>query len=139
MVIHNFKCKNSCTLIVVTILLLLSTNRSFAQTVQNYEGTWYNKETKRYISISFDTETDYATINDWIGKNNQQQADAYKAYIKDDKLILYAENSDHHCTYCEMVITNQQLTYQCNENLNFTDQFLNTTQKTKTTLYKRIK
>jgi hypothetical protein len=146
MAIGYLNCYNHYKLLILTTILLLSINKSVAQTTENYsllkkeyEGTWYNKESKHYISITFDTEVDYVTINDWIGKYNNKYTDAYKAYTKGDKLILYAENSDHHCTYCEMAIIKEKLIYQCNEALNFTDQFLNNTKGIHSTIYQRIK
>ncbi|SIS39798.1 hypothetical protein SAMN05421768_106312 [Chryseobacterium joostei] len=37
---------------------------------------------------------------------------------------MYAQNSDHHSSYCEMNILNSQLIYECNSALNFTDNVL---------------
>lgn len=88
-----------------------------------YEGTWYNRKEKRYISINYDDEVNYVTINDWI-KGERDGADAYKAFIEGEKLILYAENDDHHALYFEIEMVNVKLIYRCNK-MNCTDNFLN--------------
>jgi hypothetical protein len=68
MAIGYLNCYNHYKLLILTTILLLSINKSVAQTTENYsllkkeyEGTWYNKESKHYISITFDTEVDYLT------------------------------------------------------------------------------
>ncbi|MEO8771991.1 MAG: hypothetical protein ABI402_17975 [Ferruginibacter sp.] len=132
--------------IFIAIILLLLIDKSFAQSAKDYirikkmyKGTWYNKQTKRHITISFDEESEYVTINDWTGKRNASSIDSYKAFIKDNKLVLYAENDDHHSPYCEMEIVEQQLVYECNEPFNFKDQFLNREKQMDKSIYKRLK
>lgn len=110
------------------------------QLSKKYAGTWYNKENKRYIRFFFEEGYDYVTINDWTGKlRNQGSGDAYKAFIKGDKLVMPAENDDHHATYCEIEIMNDTLVYICNSGLNFTDNFLNKSKPLDKTIFKRIK
>lgn len=76
-------------------------------------------------------------INDWIAQLNSGDVDAYKAFIINGKLIIYAENEDHHAPYCEMEIVNQKLIFQCNSALNFKDQFLNLKTEIEKTLFER--
>ena len=135
---------SDCFHILLTILFALICNHSYAQQKnqnfefeRKFEGSWYNKTTKRHISISFEKGIDYATINDWIAVPKAGEIDAYKAYIENDKLILYAENEDHHAPYCEMEIKNQKLIYRCNGALNFKDQFLNLQKTIDETVFER--
>ena len=129
----------------ILLLLLLSVNSTVAQSEKDilmqkmYEGSWYNKETKRHIDIRFNEELSYVTINDWTGKQHIGSIDSYKAFIKENKLILYAENDDHHSPYCEMEVVDQKLIYQCNEPFNFKDQFLNSKNQIDKTEFKRLK
>lgn len=128
------------------VITLLFVNRSSAQ-IENstksiqkkFEGNWYNKSTNRYIKIYFEKEVDYATINDWTGKNSTANIDSYKAYIKAGKLILYAENEDHHAPYCELKIIGNYLVCECNQGLNFKDQFLNTKKTVNKTVFIKLK
>jgi len=107
-----------------------------------YSGTWVNKKTKRYLQFSFDKEVDYITINEWTGsldKSKSETLDAYKAYIHGEKLIMPAENGDHHSHYCEISIANKKLVYACNGNLNFTDNQLVKDKYATQTLFKKLK
>ncbi|MBS1750049.1 MAG: hypothetical protein JST63_09100 [Bacteroidetes bacterium] len=124
--------------------LLFTGSNSYAQTKSEialskkiYEGTWYNKKEKRYIRIYYDDEVNYVTINDWI-KGKGDSEDAYKAFINGGKLILYAENDDHHTPYCEIEIENTKLIYRCNK-MNFTDNFLHTEEPGDKTIFERVK
>lgn len=112
------------------------TQREIAQSKKMYEGAWYSKKEKRYIAIYYDNQVNYVTINDWI-KDERDGADSYKAFIKGGKLILYAENDDHHAPYCEIQIVNRKLIYQCNR-MNFTDNFLNTKEPPDSTIFERV-
>lgn len=106
---------------------------------KKYGGIWYSENEKTYITFYFEKGYDYATVNAWTGtENKKENIDAYKAFIKDSKLILPAENSDHHTSYCEIDIENNQLVYKCNEGLNFSDNYLNTKKPISTTKYKQI-
>lgn len=127
------------------ILLLFIQNNVFSQTKieiaqskKNFEGTWYNKTTRRYISIFYDDDIDYVTINDWI-KGQRQNGDAYKAFTEGQKLILYAENIDHHAPYCEIEIVNKKLIYLCNQPFNFKDNFITTGEHVDKVTFERIK
>ena len=91
-----------------------------------FEGTWYNKKTNRFLSISFDYG-DYALINDWVGRpKNAANTDAYKAFPKGGKLIL-PEEKEHHGAYCEMLISKKRLLYKCKGLFFKTDQFTDST------------
>ncbi len=82
------------------------------------------------------------TVNDWIGTSNRNIAeniDAYRAYIKGDKLILLSENNDHHAVYCEIEIVNHKLIYQCNTGLNFKDNFLVKTEGVHKVVFVRLR
>lgn len=89
--------------------------------VEKFSGEWYSKKEKRKLLISYDTENNYFIINDHTKGYSE---DAYYAYLKDNKLILPAQNEDHHSCYCEISIIKNQLIYVCNGALNFTDNFL---------------
>ncbi len=110
---------------IFTIIVFCIASKSFAQSVgqkKNFEGIWYNKENKRELNIKFDKECDCFIIND---KSKGYSEDAYYAYPKESKLIMPAQNEDHHSSYCEIIIEKKQLIYECNSGLNFTDNFLN--------------
>ena len=106
---------------------------------KKYGGTWYSETDKTYITFYFETGLDYATVNSWTSDiDKKENIDAYKAFIKDGKLILPAENSDHHAPYCEISIENNLLIYKCNQALNFSDNYLNTKKPISTTKYKQV-
>jgi hypothetical protein len=106
---------------------------------QKFGGTWYDETQKLYLTFYFEEGYDYATVNTWTGSiDKKENIDAYKAFIKDNKLILPAENSDHHAPYCEIDIQYNLLVYKCNEGFNFSDNFLNTKKPISVTKYKRI-
>ena len=89
-----------------------------------YSGIWVHKKSKHYISFSFEDDVDYVTVNEWTGsldRNKSKVIDVYKAFIKGDKLILPAENGEHHSQYCEISISNKKLNFECNGILNFTE------------------
>jgi len=113
---------------IFTLIVFCISLKSFAQSVvkkNNFEGIWYSKENKRELNIRFDKECDCFIIND---KSKGYSEDAYYAYPKDEKLVMPAQNEDHHSSYCEITIMNNQLIYECNSGLNFTDNFLNKNQ-----------
>jgi len=106
---------------------------------QKYGGIWYSETEKSYLTFYFEEGHDYAIVNAWTGnRDKKENTDTYKAFIKDHKLILPAENSDHHAPYCEIETENNLLVYKCNQGVNFTDNSLNTNQPTAKTKYKRI-
>lgn len=110
---------------IFILIIFCIASKSFAQSVvqkNNFEGIWYNKENKRKLNIQFDEECDCFIIKD---KSKAYSEDGYYAYPKDDKLVLPAQNEDHHSSYCELTIAKNQLVYECNSGLNFTDNFLN--------------
>ena len=71
--------------------------------------------------INYDRENNSFIINDHTEGYSE---DAYYAYPKNNKLILPAQNRDHHSPYREISIINNQLFYECNSGLNFTDNYL---------------
>ncbi len=106
-----------------------------------YEGTWVNKKTKRFIAFYFDDDVKYVTINDWTGNSNRDKnnsIDAYKVFIKGNKLIIPAENSDHHAPYCEIEILDGKLIYKCNAGNNFTDSVILKTKLADITIFERV-
>lgn len=112
-----------------------------------YEGIWRDNTNNRNISISYDSTLTYVLINDWTGgletikeRSLAENTDAYKAFIKGDKLIMPAENDDHHAPYCEISVSaDKLLIYECNGMLNFTDNFLKKSESTNTYIFKRIR
>ena len=79
-----------------------------------FEGRWVNKKAKRHLTISFDTEY-YATINDWTGKviENVNSIDAYKAFVRQGKLVMPEDKTDLRAPYCEIVKQGNTLLYRC--------------------------
>lgn len=118
-------------ILLIFAIFIFANNHLYGQTnseielaKKNYSGTWVNKKTKHYIEFFFDDEIDYVIVNEWTGsshKNRSKTLDAYKVYIKGDKLIIPSENDDHHSQYCEISISNKKLNFECNGALNFTD------------------
>ncbi|OIV43442.1 hypothetical protein [Flavobacterium johnsoniae] len=107
--------------------------------VKKYDGTWFNESEKSFLTFYFEQGSDYAVVNTWTGSiDKKENIDAYKAFIKERKLILPAENSDHHAPYCEIDIENNLLVYKCNQGLNFSDNSLTTKKPIAITKYKRI-
>ncbi|MCP2028034.1 hypothetical protein L1276_003202 [Flavobacterium sp. HSC-32F16] len=107
--------------------------------IQKFEGTWYNETEKSYLSFYFEKGYDYATANTWTGDlNKKENIDAYKAFIKDGKLMLPVENSDHHAPYCEIDVKYGVLIYTCNQGLNFSDTSINTKKPLLITKYNRV-
>ncbi|MGJ1264941.1 hypothetical protein [Sphingobacterium spiritivorum] len=138
----------------IFLLLLCISQSAYAQSKTDianskkiYEGIWRDKANNRNISISYDSTLTYVLINDWTGgmetikdRSLSEHTDAYKAFIKGDKLILPAENDDHHAPYCEISVSaDKLLIYECNGMLNFTDNFLKKSESTNTYIFKRIR
>ncbi|WP_316809575.1 hypothetical protein [Pedobacter agri] len=115
-------------IILILFTLVFGANHTFAQDsianknlIAKFSGEWYSKKEKQTLVISYDTENNSFLINDHTKGYSE---DAYYAYPKNNKLILPAQNSDHHSSYCEISIIKNQLVYECNSALNFTDNFL---------------
>lgn len=107
--------------------------------IQKFGGTWYNETEKLYLTFYFEEGDNYATANSWTGSIDiKENIEAYKVFIKDNILILPAENSDHHAPYCEINVEYNKLVYKCNESLNFSDNSLNTKKPISITKYKRV-
>lgn len=105
----------------VFICCLLFQGNVFAQTKLEikkskklFEGFWVNKKTHRHLLIGFDDQ-DWATINDWTGKMNDDNhsVDAYKAFVKDDKLVMPEDKTDLRSPYCELVRKGNSILYRC--------------------------
>lgn len=132
--------------IILSIFLLslgMCSSNVFAQDsithknlIAKFSGEWYSKNQKRQLVINYDTENNYFIINDHTKGYSE---DAYYAYPKDDKLILPAQNEDHHSSYCEIDIVKNQLIYECNSGLNFTDNFLKRDEFSNKVVFKRRK
>lgn len=106
-----------------------------------YCGTWINKKEKRYLRFSFDNDAAYVTVNDWVGNshiNNSDAMDAYRAYVKGDRLIMPSDN-DHHGASCEVYILNKDLVFECNEVLNSTGDRIGRNKYGNRTLFKKVK
>ncbi len=108
---------------------------------KSFEGTWYCKGEKRYIRISFEEDVNYATVNEWMRRNNTQSGDdnvdAYKLFIAGSKLIFPADSTEHLGSYCEFKIENNKLVQTCNGALNVTDQFLKKDKYLRTSVFIR--
>lgn len=74
-----------------------------------FQGAWVNKITDRHLTISIEN-TGYVTINDWTGKKQTASIDAYKAFIKNGKLVMPAE-TEHHAPYSEIQLRGKALIY----------------------------
>jgi hypothetical protein len=75
-----------------------------------FGGPWVDKKTTRHLRI-FIEKDEYATINDWTSKfQKQESGDAYKAIIRNGKLIMY-EDHEFHAPYSEISIQNNRLVY----------------------------
>lgn len=113
---------------IFLLILVFGATNTFAQDsianknlIAKFSGEWYSKKEKRTLVISYDTENNYFLINDHTKGYSE---DDYYAYPKANKLVLPAQNDDHHSSYCEISIVKNQLVYECNGGLNFTDNFL---------------
>lgn len=100
---------------LLTIFLLLffsgKAQTSKKTSKQLFGGAWVNKKLNRHLTISFEGQDWYATINDWTGKD-QGTADAYKAFIKGRKLVMPAETDEHRAPYSEMIISGKKLLFR---------------------------
>jgi hypothetical protein len=75
-----------------------------------FSGFWIDRKTTRHLSINIEKDG-YVVVNDWTSKYQKQESgDAYKAYIKGEKLIMPLDN-EHHAPYAEMQIVDKKLVY----------------------------
>ncbi|GGI51795.1 hypothetical protein GCM10011425_30070 [Mucilaginibacter galii] len=75
-----------------------------------FSGFWIDRKTSRQLLIGVEKDG-YVIINDWTGKmQDRGSADAYKANIKGEKLIMPPE-FEHHAPYAEILILNKKLIY----------------------------
>lgn len=128
--------------LLVSSLLQAQTPGEIEHSKKLFSATWVNKKEKRYIEFFYDSEVSYVTVNDWTGNSNPAKSkslDAYKAWIKGSKLILTAENADHHAPYCEIEILNKKLVFSCNGMLNFKEQKLSRKGPIDMTVYERMR
>jgi len=129
------------------ILSILILSPLFAQQKhtlqQQLNGTWYNSNSKRYLRFDVSSNSsDQVVISDWTGhsaKDRDKSIDVYRAYVKENKLIMYAEKEQHRCPYCEITLQDKKLLYECNSGLNFTDNFLNREAGTSREVFKKLK
>lgn len=130
-------------LILFSNSCLSQASNSIHKIKKEFEGTWYCKKDKRYIKITFEEGVSYATINEWVGagngNTNDNDMDAYRVFIKDNKLIFPADNSEHRTSYCEWSRQAKKLIETCNGRLNFTDQFLKRDKYFRTSIFYKIK
>lgn len=117
--------------------LFAQANTETAQLKKLYEGTWYNKKDKRYLHISFENDNNFFTVNDWV-KGEKDNMDTYNAYIKNDKLILNADSTEHRAPYCELHIEKKLLVVECNNIFNVRDNFLNKNDANNVTSFIRL-
>lgn len=126
---YNTACNTSATwaIILVAICTLMSISTS-AQTKAEvkaskkiYEGRWVDKKTKRHLVIVYNGQQ-YAELNDWTEGtgDNSSSVDAYKAWIKNGKLVMPESKTDLRCPYCEIVKKGNALLYRC-MSMNTTD------------------
>lgn len=119
--------------IFMTIFILLFTFSGKSQTLKEikkikslFKGSWSNTKANRHLIVSFEGNDHYATINDWTG-NDRSTADVYKAFIKDDKLVMPKESEEHRAPYCEMIISRNKLLFRCKGLIKEEDQFVDST------------
>jgi hypothetical protein len=121
------KTSTAMAIIMVAICTLMSMSAS-AQTIAEvkaskkmYEGRWVDKKTKRHLVIVYDGQ-EYAELNDWTETtgDNSSSVDAYKAWIKNGKLVMPESKTDLRCPYCEIVKKGNALLYRC-MSMNTTD------------------
>ena len=98
--------------VLVTSSARAQTKQEMRQARQQYEGDWVNKKAHRHLRITFEPEG-YATVNDWVGRFEAANVDAYKAFVTGGKLILPEDKEEHIAPYCELVIKNNVLRYRC--------------------------
>ena len=104
-------------LLLIALAIMLLPVNTHAQTLhyirqakKAFEGAWVNKKEKRHLRI-FIEKDGYVTINDWVSKyQKQENGDAYKAFIKNGKLVM-PEDAQHHAPYSELIAKNRTLTY----------------------------
>jgi len=138
----KYKSQTEILLFILLFAIFGSNQKVYAQmdTIQahqQFESLWYNKKLDRYIEVCYDKYKNIFTINDWA-KGGREAADVYYADLKGDKLIIYADNEEHHAPYCELEIRDNQLHYRCNCCLNFTDNFLNTNKHIDEVVFKKF-
>lgn len=86
---------------------------------KQYEGTWYNRDTRRYLAFFFEDGSNVVTVNDWTGTGVRgAQVDAYKAFLQDDGSLLIPEDTEHHAPSCTLKLQGNKLAYICLETLN---------------------
>jgi len=85
------------------------TAREISRAKAVFEGAWLDKKNDRHLTISIE-DAGYVTINDWTGRKQTASIDAYKAYIKNGKLVMPAE-TEHHAPYSEIQIKGKTLIY----------------------------
>ena len=129
--------------LLILLCLTFFCGNAFAQNntanknvIAKFAGEWYSKKDKRTLNIEYDAEYHCFRITDHTKGYSE---DAYSAYPKEDKLVMYLQNSDHHAPYCELNIISNQLIYECNSALNFKDNFLVRDQYSDKTVFKKIK
>ena len=84
---------------------------AITRATQRFGGSWYNKKEKRHLQISYET-SGYMTVNEWVG-SDRTNIDAYRAFIKEDLLVMPAYKSDPIRPYTDMLIRNGKLWYRC--------------------------
>ena len=111
-------CKSRLLVRYLLIYLLIAGTTVHAQTKAEisrskhlFVGEWLNKKEKRHLSISYET-SGYMLINEWQG-NSREHIDAYRAFIKGNKLIMPAYKSDPVRPYTDMIIRRGVLWHRC--------------------------
>lgn len=98
----------------------------FEKVKKKFEGTWYCKKENSYLQFFFedDTHLPYVTVNQWIGPWRQNSSiDAFKVFIKNDRLVFPEDRKEHLHSYCDMQIVNNKLIFRCKGFLTDKDQF----------------
>lgn len=90
------------------------TKRDNQTNIHIYEGHWINKKQKRHLTISFETDQGYFTINDWRDDKLRKipMTDVYKAWPKDGKLIMPESTSDPLAPYAEILLVGRSILYR---------------------------
>lgn len=120
--------KKACILSLILFTVVSCSDHALAQDgivdkkpIEKFSGEWYNKKQKRQLVISYDPEINCFMIND---HTRGYSTAVYNACTKGNKLVMPAQNKDHHSSYCEISIVNNQLIYECNGAHNFTNNYL---------------
>jgi hypothetical protein len=100
-----------CTLLLLAYIAPAQTVKELKQADKIFGGPWVNKKTSRHLRIFLELKEGYFLINDWNSKEQERiSGDAYKAFVRNGKLVMPAE-TEHYAHYSEMIVVNNRLIY----------------------------